>query len=79
MNSFTSIRGGAIAAVAALLVAGVGVSPAAARQDPGTLGGSSISSAQPGGCPLTRVGTQFMRCDNLTGAGVRAPAWIPEG
>lgn len=29
-------------------------------------------------CPLERIGTQFVRCDNLTGAGVRAPAWIPE-
>jgi hypothetical protein len=30
------------------------------------------------GCPLQRIGTQLVRCDNLTGAGVRAPSWIPE-
>jgi hypothetical protein len=30
------------------------------------------------GCPLQRIGTQLVRCDNLTGAGVRAPCWIPE-
>lgn len=29
-------------------------------------------------CPLTRIGTQLVRCDNLTGAGVPAPYWIPE-
>jgi hypothetical protein len=29
-------------------------------------------------CPLRRIGTQFVRCDNLTGAGVPAPNWIPE-
>jgi hypothetical protein len=36
---------------------------------------SGLSAAN---CPLTRVGTQFVRCDNLTGAGVPAPSWIPE-
>jgi hypothetical protein len=29
-------------------------------------------------CLLTRIGTQLVRCDNLTGAGVPAPYWIPE-
>ncbi|TPV49412.1 hypothetical protein FJ661_15840 [Pseudarthrobacter phenanthrenivorans] len=29
-------------------------------------------------CPLERIGDQFVRCDNLTGAGVKAPFWIPE-
>ena len=29
-------------------------------------------------CLLTRIGTQLIRCDNLTGAGVPAPYWIPE-
>jgi hypothetical protein len=28
-------------------------------------------------CPLRRVGSQFVRCDNLTGAGVAAPSWVP--
>jgi hypothetical protein len=36
------------------------------------------SGASAGNCPLTRVGTQFVRCDNLTGAGVSAPPWVPE-
>ena len=29
-------------------------------------------------CPLERIGSQLVRCDNLTGAGVEAPSWIPE-
>jgi hypothetical protein len=29
-------------------------------------------------CPLRRLGDQLVRCDNLTGAGVAAPSWIPE-
>ncbi|MGM9470476.1 hypothetical protein ACS5PJ_00580 [Pseudarthrobacter sp. YS3] len=29
-------------------------------------------------CLLTRLETQLVRCDNLTGAGVSAPYWIPE-
>jgi hypothetical protein len=29
-------------------------------------------------CPLTRVGTQLVRCDDLTGRGVEAALWVPE-
>jgi hypothetical protein len=29
-------------------------------------------------CPLRRIDRQFVRCDNLTGAGVPAPFFIPE-
>lgn len=29
-------------------------------------------------CPLERIGTQLVRCDNLTGAGAAAPYWVPE-
>ncbi|TDT85912.1 hypothetical protein DFO47_101331 [Arthrobacter sp. AG258] len=29
-------------------------------------------------CPLERIGSQLVRCDNLTGTGAEAPAWIPE-
>ncbi|MDP9887381.1 hypothetical protein [Pseudarthrobacter enclensis] len=29
-------------------------------------------------CPLERIGTQLVRCDNLTGTGAEAPFWIPE-
>jgi hypothetical protein len=29
-------------------------------------------------CPLRRIDRQLIRCDNLTGAGVPAPLFIPE-
>ena len=29
-------------------------------------------------CPLRRVGRHLVRCDDLTGAGVPAPTWVPE-
>ena len=29
-------------------------------------------------CPLRRIQRQLVRCDNLTGAGVPAPLFIPE-
>jgi hypothetical protein len=29
-------------------------------------------------CPLSRIDRQLVRCDNLTGAGVPAPLFIPE-
>ncbi|QGN57773.1 hypothetical protein [Nostocoides sp. HKS02] len=29
-------------------------------------------------CPLTRLGTQLVRCDNLTGNGATAPLWVPQ-
>lgn len=29
-------------------------------------------------CPLRRLDRQLVRCDNLTGAGVPAPLFIPE-
>ena len=59
---------------AVLVVAGLAAGPASARQDPGT----PIPTAEHvRACPLQRIGTQFVRCDNLTGNGVAAPGWIP--
>jgi hypothetical protein len=62
-------RTGAVLAI--LLFAGLASAPASASvtDDP-------TNSYQY--CPLTRIGTQLVRCDNLTGAGVPAPFWIPE-
>ena len=48
----------------------VRVGPADDRLDPAGASGRSA--------PLRRVGTQFVRGDLLTGAGVAAPSWIPE-
>ena len=35
-------------------------------------------SGSPLNCPLHRIDRQLVRCDNLTGAGVAAPLFIPE-
>lgn len=68
-----------IVALSSLLVLGTGASPAAARQDPGRVTKQANQPTTPrnegANCPLQRVGTQFVRCDNLTGNGVPAPAW----
>jgi peptidoglycan/LPS O-acetylase OafA/YrhL len=64
-------------ATAALLVA-LGSLPAAARQDPGPIVPEHQATTAPYSCAIQRVGTQFVRCDNLTGNGVPAPAWVDE-
>ena len=64
-------------AVLSLLALAGGAQTASARPDPAD-SGSSGTSVQDGSCELRRIGTQLVRCDNLTGAGVAAPAWIPE-
>jgi hypothetical protein len=38
----------------------------------------AVQSAGLGQCPLERMDDQFVRCDDLTGAGVPAPGWILE-
>jgi hypothetical protein len=68
-------------ASAAALVLLIGATPAAARPDAGTPVTSTASatastSANSGHCPLERIGTQLVRCDNLTGNGVAAPGWV---
>ena len=70
----TAARGALTIAVIVVSVAG----PADARQDPGTPNPSASTIQPTRHCPLTRVGTQFVRCDDLTGAGVAASPWVPE-
>lgn len=64
-----------LATLVSLLTFGVVIPAASARFDPGS---PSVPLTPSSRCELQRVGTQFVRCDNLTGAGVRAPLWIPE-
>jgi hypothetical protein len=64
------------AAAAATLLAGLAATPAAARPDPGERASTWFSSYV--NCPLARIDTQLVRCDNLTGAGVAALVGIPE-
>ena len=77
-NHFPRRRGAtqliALACCVGALVA-VNGGPAAARQDAGT---PRAYVTAPGGCSLQRTGTMFVRCDNNTGNGVPAPAWIPQ-
>ena len=62
------------AAAAATIIAGLSAIPAAARP-PGELIPPRFDERN---CLLSRIDTQLVRCDNLTGAGVPAPVWVPE-
>lgn len=69
----SSRRGRRLLAGAALTLSPLpaAAATASASQD----AGPRVAVAQPSaGCPLARVGTQYVRCDNLTGNGVPAPA-----
>jgi hypothetical protein len=67
----------AASVLCAILIVGGSAAPVAAAEHPG-----SPTQTQPSlgnyNCLLMRVGDQFVRCDNFTGAGVPAPSWIPE-
>jgi len=83
ITAFTTVRPRhRLALAAATVVAAVGLTalPASARQDPGSASTPTTSSSttDEGRCALRRIGTQFVRCDNLTGNGVAAPAWVLE-
>lgn len=67
----------AAAALLSLLVLAGGAPTAAARPDPGDAESFTVGY-KPTNCPLRRIDTQLVRCDNLTGAGVPAPLFIPE-
>jgi hypothetical protein len=74
MNAIQKSRVLPILAVTAVL-AGLTVLPATARQD---VGSPRLAAVPASTCQLARVGTQFVKCDDLTGNGVPAPAWVPE-
>jgi len=75
MNASNRIRFAALAAGAALLVS-LSAAPAFAREEPQP---RSIPAAFYGPhCSLERIGTQYVRGDNLTGPDVPAPSWIHE-
>ena len=67
----------AAGALLALLILTSAAPTASARPDPGDAGPSSVV-LEPSNCPLRRIDTHLVRCDNHTGAGVAAPLWIPE-
>jgi hypothetical protein len=67
------VAGGSVAAlfVSVALIAAPGA--AIARPDPGPPVPQPWTS---GSCALERVGTQLVRCDDLTGNGVAAPSHL---
>jgi hypothetical protein len=71
-------RRGIVTAFATILVAATGTGSAVAAPDPGPVRTYPASAQSSADCPLERVGTQLVRCDNLTGAGVPATEWVPE-
>ncbi len=78
----TSVSRLATAVALSVVMAGIGTLPAAARPDDGRGGQPSLPrvivvNTYPN-CPLQRLDRQLIRCDNLTGAGVPAPLFIPE-
>ena len=56
------------------IIAGLSAIPAAARPHPGE---SIPPRFDEWNCLLSRIDTQLVRCDTLTGAGVPAPVWVP--
>ncbi len=67
---------GASLVIAAFLTTAI-AAPASARPEAAPTA-PSVQSHGFGQCSLQRIGDQLVRCDDLTGAGVRAPSWIPE-
>ena len=63
-----------------ILLAGSAAVPAAAHPlDPDPpIATRKITFQDSSRCPLLRIDRQLIRCDNLTGAGVPAPLFIPE-
>jgi hypothetical protein len=67
-------RHGGAALLTTVIVLALGAVPAAAKQDPGP----AETFVEQIFCAIERVGTQYTACDNLTGNGVPAPAWVDE-
>ncbi len=65
------------AAATTTVIAGMAAFPAGARPDQGDPISPRFSSYD-NNRPLTRIGTQLTRGDDLTGGGVKAPLWVPE-
>ena len=70
-----TIRGVVSAAALTFLMTGAGA--ASAIPEPGPVRPTYPVVDLQRDCPLERLGTQLVRCDNLTGAGVRAPHSSP--
>ncbi len=78
MNTSTAStrRSIVLAGTASALLLALAAGPASARPDHGDP--VTRQTASSGQCALERVGAHYVRCDDATGNGVPAPAWIPE-
>ena len=76
MNRTQLVARCAAAAAAATIIAGLSAIPATARPESGEPIRDRFSSSD--SCELSRIGTQLVRCDELTGGGIPAPVWVPE-
>ncbi|GAA2024009.1 hypothetical protein GCM10009819_03580 [Agromyces tropicus] len=77
----TAITTSALVASAAALLTAIAAAPAVARPEPGPEPAPAVVAVERADAPvclLERIDAQFVRCDDLTGAGVPAPSWIPE-
>ena len=76
MNSNENLRSHlTLTASGAGLLAALLPIPADVAHDPGTIRARALTSQT---CSLERVELQYVRCDNLTGAGATAPLWLPQ-
>ena len=64
-----------LAPAAAAIVLLLAAAPASARQEAGVATAPSKGESS-SSCSLERVGTQYVKCDDLTGNGTAAPGWV---
>ena len=67
-----------ILAIAAALILAIPASPQEGSLPAAPARSTSTAMLDSSNCSLARVQDHFVRCDNLTGAGVPAPSWVPE-
>lgn len=80
MKLSVQVRRGGFTALVTILLSTIGLASAAAVQDPGSPASTQARTTHGSGqCSLTRIGTQLVRCDDLTGAGADASSWVPSG
>jgi hypothetical protein len=79
MINFHRWRIATAVAILTMIAGSMGVPAAARPLDPDPAPTQRIAFRDPLlNCPLRRIQRQPVRCDNLTGAGVPAPLFIPE-
>jgi hypothetical protein len=77
MSIARTIAGSVLVIAAGAVLATVAAGAATARPESAPEP-PAVQSTRFGQCPLERIDDQFVRCEDLTGAGVAAPAWLPE-